>query len=627
MKLKRLFGLTVFGAASITLASCGESYDFKGADYRLVTTALAEDLSSISTSLSSDFLILNQIGEGLTRKDATDQVAYTTSDELNYTFQEGLAQSAVKVKNANGTITWTFTIREGVEWANGDTLTAEDFVFAWQRVVDPASAAAYASMMDIIQNGAAIRGASEEGTDHELYGDYEQLGVEATNSSTLVVTLNEEVPYFLSLMSFASFYPVHQATYNASLPSSGNHAEARYGKSISNSMAIGPFELAYWDTDDGIALQKNENYWDEEAVEIDTISMKLVKSTDAALLYYEQGNCDRVGVTGQAYEDNVNNSELTIETAAVTWYMALNLNNTYTANPDIRAALAAVVNKSDAAGTLAPYVPVDWFVPDGLGAIDVDGETEDFRTYANAYNGTPTYDASNAQDLLNAGLSTVGATSIGLDFLVFDAESWQDIFKSIYDDFNSLDNLSVNLSKKPSADVYSTYDNNNGPKVEGLNKDSSSTTQIVTGTGTEWEIGWYGWGPDYNDPTTFLDLYKSTDSHNIIGLDDLTKYDTSMVSGTDYKNWDVTGTGMTAAQASAHYDQLLVDANTALQELDYTGYYNNLAAAEAFLLDNNFLIPVAQKAGGILENGRVEGNVTHVDGADYTWKWVKVVGE
>ncbi len=629
MKFKKLFGLTLTGVSALSVAACGSSTnEYTDADLRLVSTVITEDLSSISTSLSTDFLFLNQIGEGLTRKGSDDAVLAETTDNVNYTFSDGLAKAAVYDAE---TFTWTFTLRNA-KWANGDTVTADDFVFAWQRVVDPESAAAYASLVDVIKNGAAIRGAGEGETSNELYGEYEELGVTAVNDTTLKVELTENVPYFLSLMSFGTFNPVHQETYNASLPSSGNHAEARYGKDLEYIMEVGPFKVKEWDVDYGIILEKNETYWDAGSVEIDSISWKLVGDSDAMLSYYEQGKCDRVGITGAQYEAYKDSDEVEVKTSSVTWYLNMNLNNTYTANPDIREAIATVINKGAAASSLAPYQAVDWFVPDGIGSY----QGSDFRTYADQYNDTPVYSSSSAiqtaQGLLEDGLETLGVDSIQLDFLQFDAEGWQDIFKSIHGDLNDyLTGLSVDNVQKPAADVYDTYDYNNAPTVQGLNAaaieaaeegETPDLKQVTVGTDTEWELGWYGWGPDYNDPTTFLDLYKGTNSHNVIGLYDLGLYDSSMVSSQEYSSWAVTRDGKTAAQASEYYDSLLAQANAALQSNDFETYYDYLAQAEAYLIDNHFIIPIAQKAGGILDNGRLEGIVAHADGADYTWKWV-----
>ncbi len=617
--MKKIFGVIATGAAAISLVACGSGYDYKAADLRLVSTGITSNLNSVATTVSTDVIFLNHIGEGLTRKDESDSVAMVQAGNT-YTFSEGLAKSA---SYDNSTYTWTFVLREA-KWENGDTVTASDFVYGWQRVVDPVSAAQGASFMDIIKNGEAIRGADEDqGTEHALYGQYEELGITAVNSTTLQIELTENVAYFLDYITSPAFYPVHQKTYEESLEKDGDYSTARYGKSLDYIMAVGPFYVEHWDVESGIGIKKNDNYWDEESVEIDTISWKLAKDSEAALLYYEQGNADRINITGAQYDAYVNKG-VEVEVTTTTWFMPLNLNNEYIANPNVREALATLVDKPAASSTMNPYVAVDSLVPKGIGSYN----GADFRTYSGLYNDTPTHDGDTAkveaQALIDTALLELGVGSIELDFMAFGSTAWQGIIRSIHDDFNTdLDNITVNLTTATTdTAVYATYNLNSASTVQGSNVGSSTVTQIKVGTGTDWAIGWYGGTAKYSDPTTFLNSYRSTDTYNIIGLYDLSIYDESMVSSQDYKSWDVTGSGENAGQASMYYDSLLTQANAALQSNDFETYYDYLVEAEEYLIDNHFIIPVSQRAGGVLDNGRTTGVVTHSVGATYTWKWV-----
>ncbi len=596
--MKKVFGLLTVGAVSVALAGCGSDYNYSEAEFRYATTAAPDDLNTAVTSMATNFQVLNNIGEGLVRLGEDDQPMVTTSDGgINYQVVDGLAKSILKGEDSEGHITWTFTLRDNIKWSNGDTLDAYDFEFGFRQLVNPANAGGYSSLADIIVNGAEIRGAGEGKKENELYGQLDALGAKATNATTFVVTLNEEVPYFLSLMGFPSFQPIHKETWDAAGGVGG-----RYGKTAQYTISSGPFKLVDFQSDYGVYLVKNENYWDAEHVSLESISYKKIAEQTTQLADYGNGKLDFISLTADAYESaqSKHSSELELNETSTIYYLISNLNSPYMADYRVREALYNGLNIQSAAATMPPYVTTNTFVPSGLAihnGIDY-ADSEPLDKYdVPARN----VDLTKANSLI----SDTGKTYNDLEFMAFNSEGWVDMLNNITNSLSAIEGVTANQNLLKPSDVYAKYDEN-----VGFLTDAAGTNPVGT-----WDIGWYGWGPDYPDPTTYLDLFYSQNSHNSIGLDQYGEGNYDRVIGAN---------GEKVSDLSKIYDGYLDAANIALQSGDYATYYNQLAHAEAFLIDNYFIYPVAQKATGILTKPNVSGVWTHQFGADYTWKYVTV---
>ncbi|ERJ13402.1 peptide ABC transporter substrate-binding protein [Haloplasma contractile] len=560
--MKKYLSLVLMLVTVVTLAACGNKEDnipsFKDADLRLANSSIAEDLDFHTTSLASDFTILNNINEGLVRLKENDEVV------------EGVAKSWSVSEDQ---LVYTFTLRQDATWSNGDTVTADDFVYSWHRAVNPPEGITvkYASMYDMIKNGSAIRTGEET--------DVTKLGIEAVDEYTVKVTLEQPTPYFLPLMAFPAFYPAHQET----IEEYGKD----YGKKMDNLIYNGPFKVTYWNTDYGVYLEKNETYWDKDAVKIESVSYRAVEDPTTRLSLYDADELDRVGVTGEQYEDRMDVADVYID--PVQWYLIFNTEDENFSNKNLRLAFKYGIDKAELVQALKPYVPADEFVPRGYSVMEVEGEYVDFRDFVTA-NADATevnydestngiFDAKVAQDYLDLALNELGEDSITVKFKAFDSDGWKPLFENIRNQLSRLEGLTVELDKKPAAGVYDSYD------------------------GRTYEFGFYGWGPDYPDPMSFLELYHSEDSHNVLKKEE-----------TDVLN--------------AEFDALIEAARgdnpeTSLLD-DPVARWEALVQAEALLLEEAYVVPLAQRAGGTLQQGRVSGVIKHNFGPDYSWKWVEV---
>jgi oligopeptide transport system substrate-binding protein len=184
--------------------------------------------------------------------------------------------------------TYTFKLREGAKFSNGDPLGAEDFVWSWQRALSPKTASQYAEQLYAITNAKAFNEGKLE--------DFAEVGVKAPDERTLVVTLDAPTPYFLELLSFQTLMPVHRATVEG-------HAErwTRPGTHVGN----GPFVLAEWRPRDQLVLTPNPHYWDAASVKLPKIRIKAMDDLNTAYAEYQAGKLHWMPAVPQTKIDEV----------------------------------------------------------------------------------------------------------------------------------------------------------------------------------------------------------------------------------------------------------------------------------------------------------------------------------
>jgi oligopeptide transport system substrate-binding protein len=177
---------------------------------------------------------------------------------------------------SEGNTVYTFTLRENAKWSNGDPVTAQDFVNGWRRAADPATASPYAWYVELTQ----MKNAKEI-----VAGDMapSELGVEAVDDRTLKVTLNQPVPYFPAMTSYATLSPIHLPTVE------------QYGSDWTkpeNYVGNGAYTLKELALNEFFTLVKNPNYWDAENVHIEEVTGLIINDSNQALTRYEAGEYD-----------------------------------------------------------------------------------------------------------------------------------------------------------------------------------------------------------------------------------------------------------------------------------------------------------------------------------------------
>jgi oligopeptide transport system substrate-binding protein len=196
----------------------------------------------------------------------------TTYDPKNGDPIPAVAQSWTRSKDGTR---YTFALRGGAKWSDGRPLTAHDFVYAWERVLNPKTASEYAYILN------PIRGAQDYNEGKTT--DAKTLGFRAVNDTTLEVRLHQPAPYFLSLASFTTYMPVPRWAIEAhgakwTLP----------GKIVSN----GPFMLKSWTPYKEVVVTKNSHYWDIASVRLPGIRFHPIEDLETAFKMYEAGDLD-----------------------------------------------------------------------------------------------------------------------------------------------------------------------------------------------------------------------------------------------------------------------------------------------------------------------------------------------
>ncbi|MFT5500168.1 MAG: oligopeptide transport system substrate-binding protein [Woeseiaceae bacterium] len=249
---------------------------------------------------------------------------------------------------------YTFRLRESARWSNGETVTADDFVYSFRRLVDPDTAAFYAQFIGDIVNAHDI-------TSGEKQPD--ELAVRATGQFELVITLRNPVPYFLQLLTHPATFPVHRASIEA-------HGDAH--ALPENLVTNGAYKLQAWTVGSYIELVRNEHYWNDAATAIDKVRHHVTPQPQAELNRYRAGELDttsNVAAESFAQMREERADELRVSPALATYYYGFNLSQPpFADNPQLRAALSMAIDREIIAEAIVGRgeLPAYGFVPPGV---------------------------------------------------------------------------------------------------------------------------------------------------------------------------------------------------------------------------------------------------------------------
>ena len=264
--------------------------------------------------------VLRDLGEGL--------LGYSPTGEL-------VAAAAERWEISDDGLVYRFHLRPTARWSNGDAVVAEHFVLGMQRLVDPATAAFYAQMINAVENAAAIvRGELPPGS----------LGVTATDAHTLEIRLERPTPYVLALLTHPSTFPAHPA----SLEAHGD-AFARPGRLVSN----GPFSLDAWIPGSVVALRRNAQYWNDAATKLDGVNYHVLVQDTTELNRFRAGE---LHITSTVPPDSFAQiraeygSQLRIAPYLGVYYYGFNLAKPpFRDNPALRQALSMAIDREQLA--------------------------------------------------------------------------------------------------------------------------------------------------------------------------------------------------------------------------------------------------------------------------------------
>ena len=325
---------------------------------------IASEPQTIDPALNSAVdgaIMCNHMFEGLAK--------WVNDGEGNAVTAPGQAESWEKAENEDGTVTYTVKLRDGIKWSDGQAVTAGDFVYAWQRLANPETAADYCYMIDMVKGYDAVADGS---------ADPSTLGITAVDDQTLQIDLTYDCPYFEEIMAFPATFPVRQDM----VESSDN-----WTFDPSTYIGNGPYKMTEWSHNAYISMEKNENYYDYENLGPDTIKFTLLDDNNAMLKGYNNGELDFIeNLPVDEIPTYLASGELEIGDYLGTYYVCFNTEDEVFSDPNIRKAFSLVIDRNYIVENVsqAGEVPADGYVPNGVNDAAGAG-SDDFRTVGGSY--------------------------------------------------------------------------------------------------------------------------------------------------------------------------------------------------------------------------------------------------
>lgn len=362
----------------------------------------------------------------------------------------------------DGTL-YTFKLRDGAVWSNGDPVTANDFVYAWDRMRSEESAADYAFLWDI----CAV----------ESY--------KAVDDLTFEVKLSSPSGFFLGLTAFPSMFPI-----NAKV---AQEKGDQYALSTGDMVYNGPYTMTGWTAGYSFEFEQNPTYWDAanfDANYAKKVIFREITDTQTALMEYESGNLDTVSLSGEQVDANSSAPGFVNRLAGYMYYLTINMGNNHhnrtgaadLSNANIRKAISFAIDREEIARVLNDgSVAAGGIVPIDLAANPATGA--DFREDQGYI---VSYDEAKAKDFYAKGVAELGH-DVTFD-LLYGSDEGDSIIKAAEQVQSYLEavGFTVNLNPKP--------------KKERLD---------LAGTADDhdYDVMLTRWGPDYADPQTYMDLF------------------------------------------------------------------------------------------------------------------------
>ncbi len=500
-----------------------------------ITLAFAEEPPNLDSTKSTDtvsFMVVGHVMEGLTRLGKRGETLPGVATKWE-----------ISEKGA------TFWLRKDAKWSDGKPVTAKDFVFAWRTVVDPATASQYAFIMYSIKNAEAI---------NQGKAKPETLGVTAVDDWTLKVEFEKPCGYFVGLTSFGTFMPIREDFHKST--------KGAYGAEAANLLYNGPFKLTKWVHGASLRLEKSETYWNKGEIQIDVIDIPYITSdTNARFNLFKDGKIDFVSLDDQTMQNAIK-EKLRIRKFAAGTIFYLEFNHRpgrATANRNLRKAIQLAFDANELVDKVLATpgnLPGVSLFPEWLPGVK--------GKFRQEYPAKPVkMNDVAAKEYLEKAKKELGGTIPDLVLLSGDS---------------------------PTASKQVEYFQSLFKKKLGLNLKIDKQTfkqRLAKMTSGDFDIVSAGWGPDFNDPMTFADLFASWNENN-----------RGRYKSDELDKW------VRVAQASAD-PKVRMDAMAKVQDL---------------VNEDVVVLPTYESSEIYVQSNRLDGVVRAVIGADPLYVYAKV---
>ena len=429
-------------------------------------------LNTLNATYSIEFSIFRHLYENL----------YVLNDE-----DQPVPGAAETVDINEDKSVFTFHLREDGKWTNGDPVTANDFSFAWQQALNPDVAADYGYFLYFIKNAEPF-----------FKGEctWEEVGVKVIDDLTLEVTLDHPIPYAEFLFSFGTLCPINQKFYE-------EVGADKYSTEAEYFCTNGPFQLTEWNHDSNILMVKNNDFHGADEVQVEEINWKIITDAQAALTEFLSGGLDMVNLSNGELisQAEAQGYEIQSYSDGSAFYIYFNHSNQYLQNANLRKALALGFDKEGMIQAVYQNAnqPMTSFTCPAVTGYD--GNTT-FQSGLEAWNNgealTPKNgDPEAAKKYLETALSELGCTveDLSANLSIDCGDSQIAGNEAAYYQEQWRQNLGIEVTVNPMPTKQGSANRKNGNYVMSLT----------------------GWGPDYDDPMSFLDLWVSDGGNNQTG--------------------------------------------------------------------------------------------------------------
>ncbi|NLJ94273.1 MAG: peptide ABC transporter substrate-binding protein [Clostridiaceae bacterium] len=531
--MKRIIALLLMVSMLISLAACGGGFSDEPAD----TDAAKEDVETVDSD--EDVEPADEAADSDTSSEGGTSIAVSLASEpdtidpaLNSAVDGGtmivhlfaglakwdideegtavikpdLAEELVEPEiNDDGTATYTYTIREGATWTDGEPVTAHDFAFAWQRAASPELSADYNYMFDLVVGYDEMWEMDEAG--EEFVNPDAKLAVEALDDSTLTVTTTNPATYWDELLAFPTLFPVREDVV----------ADEAWATDPATYVSNGAYKLTGWEHDSVITVEKNPDYLDADEIKMEKIEFYLSNDANNMLTNFQNGAwqlIDDVPTNEIAALEESNPDEFFVEGQIGTYYVCYNINESLLpadsdltgeeaekANEEIRKGLSLLIDRTYIVESVAQggQIPAASFV--AMGMTEPDGS----QFYENA--GPEDY----------AGYFDTDRDAYESVY----AEGFE-LLKKHYD----LDEGTGQFTNVPAMTyLYNTSEGHQaiGEYIQGVYasvgldmslENQEWNTFLNTRKDGDYTVARNGWIADYNDPISFLDMWTTVSGNN-----------------------------------------------------------------------------------------------------------------
>jgi oligopeptide transport system substrate-binding protein len=535
-------------ATSLFLSGCGiftgtgtSSGGETLSDNQILRITESRDIPTLDSAKAADvasFNILNNVEEGLFRPGKDRQP------------EKGIAYDYTVSKDKK---TYTFKLRDDAKWSDGKPVTAYDFEYAWKRALDPATKSQYAYILFPILNAEKYNAGKAKASD---------VGVKAKDDHTLVVKLEHPMFNFIDLTTLATYLPQRKDVVEK--------YKDQYGTKVDTLVFDGPFIVTNWNLQK-MVLEKNDQYWDRNAVSLKEVDINIVKDTATGINMYNAGQVD-VASLNQAFVDafKQTNDFVKVEEAS-TYFIVFNQKDPFFSNDKIRKAISLALDREQIADKIMKdgSKPAGSLVPPTLTGVG----TESFRKNGEVVQ----RNVSQARDLFRQGLAELGMSKPPTNIVMigYDTTAKKDVAVNIKEQLRTTLGLDIKLDA-PSWKVH----------LDRVNRGNFMMAMM-------------GWGADYNDPVNFFEIFESKNP----------------------LNW--------AKFNNPQYDQLV---ETAKRETNQAKAYQDLSRAEKILVGTDgdgqaAIAPLFYGGKALVQKPYVKDLYRHSYGAEYSLKWAYIVKE